>query len=449
MSDVEPTPQIGPQPAEAGHGHEEGAGNSHDSSGYYGGSYGGRSAPYKKTLCRHWQAGNCRNGHRCTFSHGIEDLKGTRGILCRFFVRGVCKHGANCPYMHPSGSRMAFPSEVGPSPYYSVTGSGPQYPQPPTGYKTDLCVNRSGQCSAGVYCGFAHSVDELLPGKFSVEEIAALRQAATANSSQSVSPYGQYYAVAVRDGGAYGPSGTSSIVASAAPSTVVSGRSAEQPNPYGGYPSSYPASYAAPSQQVQVSTVTSATGARHTDLYFPAAGSTAASPSSAAYHMQHPGAVSSDPVSTRPVMLPISRKLCNFWPHSCRKGDACPFVHEASLVHPGVTGADDLNGGARSYPGYSPYGREYGYGRGRPRSRSPDRGGLGPFRGRECRFFLQGRCIRGDACPFRHSREQAEGPAGGSKSPRIINGVTTVESAPPAAGPDGETGYAPVAEEGA
>ncbi|CBZ53996.1 putative zinc finger (CCCH type) protein [Neospora caninum Liverpool] len=352
MSDVEPAQQIGPQPAEAGHGSEDGGGN-YESAGYYGGPYG-RSAPYKKTLCRHWQAGNCRNGHRCTFSHGIEDLKGTRGILCRFFVRGVCKHGANCPYMHPSGSRMALPSEVGPSPYYSVTGSGPQYPQPPTGYKTDLCVNRSGQCSAGVYCGFAHSVDELLPGKFSVEEIAALRQAAAAsNNSQSVSPYGQYYAVAVRDGGAYGHLGTSSVVATA-PTTVVTGRS-EQPNPYGGY--SYPTTYSATPQQIQVSNVATA-GARHTELYFPAAGSTASSPSASGYHMQHPGAVSSDPVADRPVMLPTSRKLCNFWPHGCRKGDACPFVHEASLVHPAATGADeaDLGRVRRIAEGWGPSG---------------------------------------------------------------------------------------------
>ncbi|PFH34467.1 zinc finger (CCCH type) motif-containing protein [Besnoitia besnoiti] len=403
MSEVEAAQPIGPQPAEAGRASDDGGdGRPYDSGSHYGGHSSFRGAPYKKTLCRHWQAGNCRNGHRCTFSHGIEDLKGTRGILCRFFIKGVCKHGANCPYMHPSGSRMALPSDLGLSPYYSVSGSGSQYPQPPTGYKTDLCVNRSGQCSAGVYCGFAHSVDELLPGKFSVEEIAALRQAAASNSAaQPVSPYGQYYAVAVRDGAAYGQLSPSPVV-TATPSTLVATRSVEQQSPY-----VYPTYTTAYSSASAIQPAPAASGPRHTELYFPAAGSSAASPSSpSSYHMQHPGAVSSDPGADRAVILPTSRKLCNFWPHGCRKGDACPFVHEASIVHPAVAG-DDMNGSSRSYPGYSPYGREYGYGRGRPRSRSPDRGGL-PSRMRECRFFLQGRCVRGDACGFRHPSDRAD-----------------------------------------
>ncbi|PHJ15394.1 zinc finger (ccch type) motif-containing protein [Cystoisospora suis] len=398
-----------------------------------------RATPYKKTLCRHWQAGNCRNGHRCTFSHGVEDLQGTRGILCRFFLRGVCKHGRDCPYMHPSGSRMALPSDVSTSPYYGVSSASSQYPQPSTGYKTDLCVNRNSHCSAGAYCGYAHSVDELLPGKFTLEEIAALRQAASSSAAVvAPSPYGQYY-VAMRDpaGGVYGQPAvvTAPVVAANRPSSSGGEEAAAVYAAYAGYsPSSYAS--AASTGASAGGNSSASVSARHTELYFPAASSSSSNASgsgagnggSSYHHVQHPAGSSSDP-GERTVMLPTSRRLCNFWPHGCRKGDACPFVHEASLVHPHLAGShgtrSEMNGGARSYPSSSPYGREYGHSsRGRPRSRSPVRGGSYPFRVKECLFYKQGSCRRGDACTFLHRSRGDVSP----KSSRATNGSGALDS---------------------
>lgn len=185
---------------------------------------------------------------------------------------------------------------------------------------------------------------------------------------------------------------------------------------YSGFPAGGYSTSVASQPLQQAACASGAGGPRQAELYFPAAGS----PNS--FHLQHG----------------VSQE------HGCRKGDACPFVHEASLVHPAVATMQDVNGGARRYHGYSPYGREVGIVRNRPRSRSFDRGSFGPSRTRDCRFFQQGRCIRGDACPFRHRSERSDGgAAGGAKSPHAaVNGSNaSTETAVAGAGMEGEAAY--------
>lgn len=161
-------------------------------------------------------------------------------------------------------------------------------------------------------------------GKFTVEEIAALRQAASSSTAAlAPSPYGQYY-VAVRDpaGGVYGQPAvvTAPVVAANRPSSGGGEEAAAVYAAYAGYsPSSYAsAASAGPSAGSSSSTSVSA---RHTDLYFPAASSSSSSASGSGgggggntyHHVQHPAGSSSDP-GERTVMLPTSRRLCNFWP---------------------------------------------------------------------------------------------------------------------------------------
>lgn len=53
-----------------------------------------------KLACTYWEAGHCKNGDKCTFSHAGEkgDYKKTQ--LCRHILTGSCVQGDLCPYSH-------------------------------------------------------------------------------------------------------------------------------------------------------------------------------------------------------------------------------------------------------------------------------------------------------------------------------------------------------------
>lgn len=56
--------------------------------------------------CKFWAQGNCRNGDRCTFSHGEAPSAppGSSSVPCRFFLAGNCAYGSSCRYVHASSS---------------------------------------------------------------------------------------------------------------------------------------------------------------------------------------------------------------------------------------------------------------------------------------------------------------------------------------------------------
>ena len=40
-----------------------------------------RSGRYRTELCKWWERGNCKNGDRCTYAHGVHELRGADGLL--------------------------------------------------------------------------------------------------------------------------------------------------------------------------------------------------------------------------------------------------------------------------------------------------------------------------------------------------------------------------------
>ena len=40
---------------------------------------------FKTALCKYFEQGNCRNGDRCAYAHGVEELRLYKAKLCNFF----------------------------------------------------------------------------------------------------------------------------------------------------------------------------------------------------------------------------------------------------------------------------------------------------------------------------------------------------------------------------
>ncbi|KAJ1967925.1 hypothetical protein IWQ62_001553 [Dispira parvispora] len=123
-----------------------------------GGSLGQRPSPadnpmYKTRMCERFEReGSCPYGPKCTFAHGISDLR----------------QRAPLPLQspHTNGMGPGYGDHGGRSPYQP----GPAYGAPPRPnpaenplYKTRLCEKfmRDNYCQYGYKCTFAHGVEEL------------------------------------------------------------------------------------------------------------------------------------------------------------------------------------------------------------------------------------------------------------------------------------------------
>jgi len=72
--------------------------------------------PYKVVLCHYFESGWCRNGDRCTYAHGPEELrlpsKAEAGQEpCTYWrASGRCSNGSCCPFAHEAPG--VWPEEV-------------------------------------------------------------------------------------------------------------------------------------------------------------------------------------------------------------------------------------------------------------------------------------------------------------------------------------------------
>ncbi|CAM8939439.1 unnamed protein product [Rhodiola kirilowii] len=172
---------------------------------------------FKTRVCAKFKLGLCRNGEKCNFAHGVEDLRQPppnwqelvggreedRGMgnwddeqrialkmkLCKKFSNGeVCPYGDRCNFLHEDPNRFKDDSvrlressaiNVGTAVNIaSAHGSGSEHSDPnhvnagsdsyrmnvrTEHWKTKLCCKfeANGFCSFGDKCGFAHGRAEL------------------------------------------------------------------------------------------------------------------------------------------------------------------------------------------------------------------------------------------------------------------------------------------------
>jgi len=95
------------------------------------------SGGVKRTLCKHWQMGSCKNGALCTWAHGQEEVDATRmqghpeargegfssfgfgppagtegrekRTICKFWTQGLCNKGDDCTWAH-GGDELQEPA---------------------------------------------------------------------------------------------------------------------------------------------------------------------------------------------------------------------------------------------------------------------------------------------------------------------------------------------------
>jgi len=99
---------------------------------------------WKTRLCSFYQVGTCRDGPRCSYAHGTEDLRASpdfeRTSVCPLLLKhGTCSR-LGCRYAHDGSELRASPVML----------------------KTKMCsFYLNAVCVVGEACRFAHSVDEL------------------------------------------------------------------------------------------------------------------------------------------------------------------------------------------------------------------------------------------------------------------------------------------------
>ena len=90
----------------------------------------------KKTTCKFWLAGACRNNQNCTWAHdrgaidngsGSKDIRTDEGRLriCHFWPQGNCRNGLTCQLMHNTpASTSTAPTPSSRSTWVKINASG-------------------------------------------------------------------------------------------------------------------------------------------------------------------------------------------------------------------------------------------------------------------------------------------------------------------------------------
>lgn len=148
-------------------GHGMGGPGGHDGGNNPNGGAGQRGPHpnFKSKLCKRFQeSGHCNFGERCGFAHGDHDLRqsGTYGQV--FLNPGMsAPEGAAAP-MDSMGGKGGYGGDMGGKGGYGGGYGGPPDRGQNDGLlKTKLCVThqRTGVCSFGDRCRFAHGEEEL------------------------------------------------------------------------------------------------------------------------------------------------------------------------------------------------------------------------------------------------------------------------------------------------
>ena len=89
---------------------------------------------FKTELCRNWTQGICEFGHKCTFAHGIDELRKKESLndnyrtkKCKqFHELGVCQYGNRCQFKHVDRS----PADIKQNEVISTASSSPREVSP-------------------------------------------------------------------------------------------------------------------------------------------------------------------------------------------------------------------------------------------------------------------------------------------------------------------------------
>eukprot|EP00929_Paragymnodinium_shiwhaense_P047338 TRINITY_DN2400_c0_g1_i1.p1 TRINITY_DN2400_c0_g1~~TRINITY_DN2400_c0_g1_i1.p1 ORF type:complete len:842 (+),score=148.31 TRINITY_DN2400_c0_g1_i1:61-2526(+) len=348
----------------------------------------------KRTICKFYLQGICRDGNNCGFAHGEHDLGQPVGhaapaartsyqppahaaqepalgperkrTICRFFLEGTCQRGNQCGFAHgehelgqPASDPAAFPP-----------------PAQEQSEKRTICKFwLEGTCGRGDQCGFAHGDHEL--------------------GQRLEHGAGAAYRPAVQE-----PLENRTIVVK----RVTSG-----------------AAYTPPVQEQSE---------KRTICKFWLEGSCGRGAQCGFAHGEHELG-QHDPSAYRPPGQESGKRtICRFWLEGhCDRGSQCGFAHgEHELgqrLGPG--------GAVAASSSYTPPARAEAQARYQPARaggpaaaalpapehyRPPSASfGAGPQKRTICKFFLQGLCRAGSSCTFAHGEHELGGPAAGAPAP--------------------------------
>jgi len=167
----------------------------------------------KRTLCKFFEAGSCDKGEYCTWAHGPEEVgqavlvevmpsqdaeeaymmpevpvpnampvgDGSKRTLCKFWLEGKCRNGDLCTWAHGEHELSNVP----------LQDEGVLMSAPPTQTKRTLCKFwQEGKCDKGELCTWAHGEEDM--GTPFIDELAlqmlqeqALQEQFVAEAAQS------------------------------------------------------------------------------------------------------------------------------------------------------------------------------------------------------------------------------------------------------------------------
>ncbi|CAJ1367154.1 unnamed protein product [Effrenium voratum] len=141
------------------------------------GNFGQPAPDVKRTLCKFFLAGACERGDMCTWAHGEEELgqpvggaptsldlqahqgfveEGVKRTICKFWEEGKCKNGEFCTWAHGQ-------AELGQP--IVTSNAFVALPNPldmgPNAKKTICKFWQQGACTKGAACTFAHGRSDL------------------------------------------------------------------------------------------------------------------------------------------------------------------------------------------------------------------------------------------------------------------------------------------------
>ncbi|CAE6919934.1 bioC [Symbiodinium sp. KB8] len=157
----------------------------------HGGSLG---SSVKRTICKFWEEGACKNGATCTWAHGAEELgmplsprleemgPNAKKTLCKFWLQGTCTKGSSCTFAHGDqelvstapvstlwqGLMQRRSAAVSTAP---LQGSW-RAPSAGVSSKRTICKFwEQGLCTKGDNCTFAHGEEEIGAPLVAIENI--------------------------------------------------------------------------------------------------------------------------------------------------------------------------------------------------------------------------------------------------------------------------------------
>ncbi|CAE7702614.1 bioC [Symbiodinium sp. CCMP2592] len=165
---------------------------------HFEGHAGSLGSSVKRTICKFWEDGACKNGATCTWAHGAEELgmplsprpeamgPNAKKTLCKFWLQGTCTKGSSCTFAH--GDQELVGSATSTAPVSSlwqglmqrrsaaVSTAPPQgsWRAPSAGVSSKRTICKfweQGLCTKGDSCTFAHGEEEIGAPLVAVENI--------------------------------------------------------------------------------------------------------------------------------------------------------------------------------------------------------------------------------------------------------------------------------------